>query len=451
MDSVYLILSLLGGCLIGAIATKSYFSGTQGSTEEENLRRVKELEEELEKLKQVQLLAEERQRMLVEEREKQVKEHERIQLRLEEKLSETARLIQANSDLKERLAEGEKDREETQKRLTTEFENIAHKLLSKNSSAFAESNQKSMQEILNPLKEKISLFEKKVEDTYEKGLKDQNELKVELLKLNELNQRISKEANNLTQALKSDSKKQGNWGEVVLERVLERSGLTRGQEYEREVVEENSAGETIRPDVVVHLPDNKHIIIDSKVSLTAYERYVNSEKPEERSKAIKEHLISIRNHIKGLSEKHYASAKGLNSPDFVLLFVPIESSFSVAIQEDQELFNFAWEKKVVIVSPSTLLATLRTVASIWQQENQTRNAREIARLSGVMYDKLSGFLADLDKIKLNLDRATGSYEEVVKKLHTGRGNMLVTAQKIKDLGAKTSKSLPENWDSEENE
>jgi len=255
--------------------------------------------------------------------------------------------------------------------------------------------------------------------------------------------KISDDAKNLTQALKGDVKKQGNWGEVVLERVLERSGLTLGREYEREVVDENSDGKQIRPDVIIHLPDKKHLIVDSKVSLVAYERLVNETADELRIQHVADHLRSLRSHIKMLSDKHYQSAKNLNSPDFVLLFLPIESSFSLAIQEDQELFNYAWDNKVVIVSPTTLLATLRTIASIWKQENQTKNALEIASLGASLYDKFVGFIQDLVKVGKGLESAQSNYNDALAKLHTGKGNLVRTSERLKDLGIKTQKALPE--------
>ncbi|GET26855.1 DNA recombination protein RmuC [Prolixibacter sp. NT017] len=357
-------------------------------------------------------------------------------------------LAEAQTDLRnmqERLENQAKELEQLQKKFTTEFENIAGKILKENSKEFTTVNQKNISDILNPLKEKIQLFEKKVEDTYEKGLKDQTDLKAELKKLQDLNLKISTDAQNLTQALKGDVKKQGNWGEIVLERVLERSGLTEGQEFEREVVDTNMEGKTIRPDVIVHLPDKKHLIIDSKVSLVAYERLVNATTDEEREKAMKEHLLSLRSHVKTLSEKHYPSAKNLNAPDFVLLFLPIESSFSIAVQQDQDLFGYAWDNKVVIVSPSTLLASLRTIASIWRQENQTRNALEIAQQSGALYDKFVNFIADLEKIGKGLDSARDNYDKAMNKLHTGRGNLVRTAEKIRVLGAKAQKEIPDKF------
>ena len=256
---------------------------------------------------------------------------------------------------------------------------------------------------------------------------------------------MSREANNLATALKGDPKKQGNWGEVILERVLERSGLKQGSEYQREEVLEGMAGQNIRPDVIVHLPDNKHIIIDSKVSLVAYERYISSSDEAQRKQELKAHIHSIRSHIQGLSEKNYQHARNINTPDFVLLFMPIEAAFALAVQNDAELFSYAWEKNIVIVSPTTLLATLRTIASIWKQENQTKNAQEIARLSGQLYDKLVGFTADMEKIKKNLDAADNAYNDAYRKLISGNGNVMRTADKIKALGAKTTRQLPDNF------
>jgi DNA recombination protein RmuC len=348
-------------------------------------------------------------------------------------------LEHARAQLKDKATE----LEQIQKRLTVEFENVAHKILKEHSAEFTTLNQKNIGDILSPLKEKISTFEKKVEESYEKSLRDQTDLKAELKKLQELNHKISNDAQNLTQALKGDVKKQGNWGEVVLERVLERSGLTLGREYEREVVDENSEGKQIRPDVIIHLPDKKHLIVDSKVSLVAYERLVNEQSDELRVQHLADHLKSLRSHIKMLSDRHYPSAKNLNSPDFVLLFLPIESSFSIAIQEDQELFNFAWDNKVVIVSPSTLLASLRTIASIWKQENQTKNALEIASLGASLYDKFVNFVQDLEKVGKGIAAAQSNYADALSKLHTGKGNLVRTSEKLKDLGVKTQKSLPD--------
>lgn len=360
---------------------------------------------------------------------------------------EIATLKTINDNLAEKLENQRLEIETLQKRLTSEFENIATKILKERSDEFSVSNHKSLSEILNPLKERIQLFEKKVDETYDKELRDKISLREEVRKLTELNTRVSEEANNLTKALKGDIKKQGNWGEVILERVLERSGLTKGQEYEREVVVEGADHMVQRPDVIIQLPDNKHIVIDSKVSLVAYERLMSAETEEKRVVYLKDHINSLRSHVKLLGEKNYQNAQNINTPDFVLMFLPIEASFSVAVQGDSEIFSYAWERKIVIVSPTTLLATLRTISSIWKQENQTKNAQEIARLSGALYDKFIGFTEDMAKIKANIDRTSSAYDDAMKKMKDGSGNIIRTAEKIKELGAKTgNKSLPAGFE-----
>jgi DNA recombination protein RmuC len=361
--------------------------------------------------------------------------------------NEKTALKVTNEHLTAKIELQKKEVEELQQKLMTEFENIANKVLKQRTDEFNTVSQKNLGDILNPLKERIQSFEKKVEDTYDKELRDKISLREEVIKLTELNTKVSQEANNLTKALKGDVKKQGNWGEIVLERVLERSGLTKGQEYEREEVVDGNDNNRQRPDVIIHLPDNKHIIIDSKVSLVAYERYMSAETEEHQLLFLREHLQSLRNHVRLLSDKNYQNAQNLNTPDFVLMFLPIEASFSTAVQADGELFSFAWERKIVIVSPTTLLATLRTIASIWKQENQTKNAQEIARLSGTLFDKFVSFIEDMSKIKANLDRTSGAYDDAMKKMKDGTGNIIRTAEKIKELGAKANKSLPQGFDS----
>ena len=422
-----------------------------------NSKNVKAVSLNAEKLNLIQkaLNESERQRAVNEETIRlKTEENKRLQDELAQNLVlsnlravEVAKLKTLNDNLTEKLENQQSEIENQQKRLTAEFENIANKIMKQRSDEFSASNQKNIGDLLNPLKEKIQLFEKKVDETYDKELRDKISLKEEVRKLTELNARVSEEANNLTKALKGDVKKQGNWGEIILERVLERSGLTKGQEYEREEVVEGADRSVQRPDVILHLPDNKHIIIDSKVSLVAYERYITAENEEKQILSAKEHINSIRSHVKLLSEKNYQNAQNINTPDFVLMFIPIEASFSVAVQGDSELFSYAWERKIVIVSPTTLLATLRTISSIWKQENQTKNAQEIARLSGTLYDKFIGFTEDMVKIKNNLDRTSSAYDDAVKKMKDGSGNIIRTAEKIKELGAKTgNKSLPAGFD-----
>lgn len=356
-------------------------------------------------------------------------------IRLATSEAEIRHLKQQNNTLAEQL-------HEQQIKLTTEFENIANRILKQRSIEITDHQNQKLTDILTPLREKIQSFEKKVEETYDKELRDKLDLTNEVKRLFELNQRISTEANNLTRALKGDIKKMGNWGEMILERILEQSGLTKGREYTCEVHTENAMGNTIRPDVVIHLPDAKHLIIDSKLSLIAYERYANADSREEQAIALKEHLDSMRFHIKTLHEKNYASAITLNSPDFVLMFIPVEASFAAAVEADANLFSMAWEKQIVPVSPSTLLATLRTIASIWKQDNQNKNALEIARQSGALYDKLAGFVVDMDKIGKNINLLQESYSGAMNKMSTGNGNLLSRAQKIKELGAKTNKAIP---------
>ncbi len=344
--------------------------------------------------------------------------------------------------LQERYEAYRKELENLQEKFRLEFENVATRILKQNTLDFSENNRKSMKEIVTPLREKIETFEKTVNETYEKGLKERSGLKVEIENLAKLNQRISEEASNLTRALKSDTKKQGNWGEMVLERLLERSGLVKGEEYLVQESYRNDQGELLRPDVIVNLPDGKHIIVDSKVSLLAYEAYVNAENDEERKGFLKDHVNSVREHVKGLSERKYQLTEKLDTPDFVLLFLPLESAFSLAIQEGSDLFSFAWERKIVIVSPTTLLATLMTVGSIWKHEKQTRNAIEIASEGGKLYDKFVSFLEDLDAVGKQLARAQKSYDDAQNKLSTGRGNIIGKVEKLRKLGAKSAKDIP---------
>ena len=362
----------------------------------------------------------------------------------EQRSSQIARLEAENRFLVQQNEEKIEEIKSIQSRLTSEFEVIANKIITQKSKELSEKQHENLAVILDPLKTNIQAFEKKVTETYEKELRDKLSLQAEVKKLYELNHKISTEAENLTKALKGDVKKMGSWGEVILERILEDSGLTKGREYQREVVDTNEEGKVIRPDVVIYLPENKHIIIDSKLSLVAYERYVNTDDPKEKETYLKAHVESMRKHVKGLFEKNYSTAQKLNSPDFVLMFLPLESSFAAAIEGDTKLFSFAWEHKIVPVSPSTLLATLRIIASIWKQEKQTLNAQEIARQGGALYDKLAGLLQDIQKIGKTIDQLHETYNAAVNKLSTGKGNLLSRAEKIKQLGAKTSKSISDS-------
>jgi DNA recombination protein RmuC len=344
----------------------------------------------------------------------------------------------------EKIQEQKQQINELQEKLTKDFENIANKILTENSSKFTEQNKTNLDGILNPLKERIKDFEEKVDKAYKSESAERNTLKGTIEQLMQLNKQISIEATNLTNALKGDTKTQGNWGEFVLEKILESSGLVENENYTLQgkgmgLVDDE--GNRFQPDVVINLPEEKHLIIDSKVSLVAYEKLLSADSELDREKYIKEHVNSIRAHIQSLSNKNYQNLYGINSPDFVLLFIPIESSFSVATQYDKDLFEFAWTKRIVLVSPSTLLATLKTVASVWKQEKQTKNAIDIANKAGLLYDKFYGFVEDLKKIGVNLDKAKESYEQASNKLHEGKGSLTSRVESLKKLGAKTQKQI----------
>jgi len=353
----------------------------------------------------------------------------------------TASVTEYNNLLK-KLEEQKAEIDQLQEKFRLEFKNLANDILDEKTQKFTELNKIKLEELLKPLGDKIRDFEKKVEETYDKESKQRFSLEKEIKSLAELNQQISQDAKNLTTALKLDTKKQGNWGELVLERVLESSGLVKGQEYIREFSTKSELGDTYRPDVIVNLPDNKHIIVDSKVSLLAYNEFVNADTQEERDKYLKLHILALKNHVRLLSEKTYQNLEAFDTPDYVLLFIPIESSFSLALQTDVELFNYAWEKNVVIVSPTTLLATLKTVASIWKHEKQTQNAIKIAREGGLLYDKFVSFLQDLEKIGNQIDATKRLYDEAHKKLSTGSGNIIGKVERLKEMGAKASKEIP---------
>jgi DNA recombination protein RmuC len=373
------------------------------------------------------------------------KQVQNLQNKKEELIAEMNVAITENENLQEKLDNLKTEISELKTQFQKEFELLANKILKQNAEEFSKTNSEKISNLLNPLKEKLDGFEKQIQTKYDAQLKDTESLKTQIESLVNLNTKLSLEAENLTKALKGDYKKQGNWGEFILERILEMSGLRKGEEYFTQYSDENNEGKRIQPDVVIQLPEEKHIIIDSKVSLTDYERYISSTTDEDQTLFLKAHLNSVRNHIKGLSEKNYQTSKNLTAPDFVLLFIPIESSFSLAISNDAELFNFAWDKKIVLVSPATLLATLRTIANIWKQERQNKNALVIADQAGKLYDKFVGFVEDLTKIEKGLNSANKAYDEAINKLQTGRGNLINRVENLRTLGAKANKQLPEEF------
>lgn len=323
--------------------------------------------------------------------------------------------------------------------MNLKFENMANAILADKGKQFSEQHKQQLDAVLQPLRERLKDFEQQVQSTHKESLQQQAGLFNELKHLKELNQQMSEEARNLTRALKGENKTQGNWGEVILQRVLERSGLTLNQEYRIQASVRSEDGKRLQPDVTILLPDQKFLVIDSKVSLVDYERYVNAEDPAEQAVALKRHLQSMQNHVRSLSGKSYDRLYGEGSPDFVLMFVPVEPAFIVAVQEDAELFNQAFESQVVIVSTSTLLATLRTIASMWRQENQSRNAIEIARQAGTLYEKFIGFTEDLQKVGVQLELASKAHAGAMNKLVEGKGNLVRKAEQLRDLGARTSR------------
>lgn len=355
-------------------------------------------------------------------------------------INENNRATRAEENLKAQREISQKQQqnlEELQQKFTLEFSNIANKLLDEKSAKFTAQNQSNLDQILNPLKANIKSFEEKVEKVYQTEAAERSQLKGVIFQLMDQSKQIQTDANNLTKALKGDNKKQGTWGEIVLERVLETSGLVKDREYSIQKSLNNAEGARLQPDVIINLPDEKSLIVDAKISLVAYERMVSAEDEEEKLIYLKQHLLSIKNHIDGLSAKNYQHLYAINSPDFVLLFIPIEASFSVTVQADTELFNYAWNKKVVLVSPTTLLATLRTIASIWKVDRQNKNVFEIAEEAGALYDKFVGFLSDMEKIGKHIEQTQKAHDDAFKKLQYGSGNLIGKVEKIKKLGAKT--------------
>jgi DNA recombination protein RmuC len=337
--------------------------------------------------------------------------------------------------------ESERSRDE---QLTNRFKSLASEILEDKSIRFTAQNQTNLSQLLDPLKIKITEFQKKVEEVYVKEGNDRSGLAEQVKQLMALNNQLSKDAHNLTSALKGQAKTQGNWGEFILERVLEASGLRKGHEYDVQESHTRENGSRAQPDVVVHLPEDRHLIVDAKVSLKAYEEYANAETDHQRDSAMKRHLDSVRGHIKELSEKNYQQLYGLKSPDFVLMFIPVEPAFMLAIAYDSDLWQDAWKKNVLLVSPSTLLFVLRTVAHLWRQEQQNRNAQDIASRGSELYDKLVGFVEDLDKLGDRLNQAKDVYDKAYGKFTAGRGNVIRQAEMLKELGVKPAKQLPQN-------
>ncbi len=425
---IIFIIALLIGAYIGKLVTKVSSEKEKSSLQERNAVLLETKTTAEKTIYQLQL------------------EHRELQTEKENLIRVNIQQDAAIKGLNEKLTTQKQDLENIQEKFTKEFENLANKVLEEKSVKFTEQNRENIKQILTPLQDKIKTFEDKVDKTHKESIDYHAALRQQIIGLKELNEQMSKEALNLTRALKGDSKTQGNWGELILERVLEKSGLEKDREYvlEKSFNTDDENKTRLRPDVIINLPDGKKMIVDSKVSLTAYEQYVNSEDESIKSQFLKDHINSLNRHVTQLSDKKYEDIYEIESPDFVLLFVPVEPAFAVAINNDNQLYNKAFEKNIVIVTPSTLLATLRTIDSMWQNEKQRNNAVEIARQAGALYDKFEGFVIDLTKVGKKMDEAKSEYKGAMNKLVEGRGNLITSVEKIKKLGAKAKKSLPQN-------
>ena len=416
--------------------------------------RVELVKSKVENENEQQLLSLEKEKSQLQERTLKIGELESELTQLEEKLSlmidEKTELVKSIAELETTL---EKERENTieklkllensKEELKNEFKNLSNEILEEKSKKFTETNKENIDGILNPLKEEFAEFKNRVNEVYKNDSNDRTALKTQIDGLKELNEKLGKEALSLTNALKGDSQKQGAWGEVILERVLEESGLHKGREYETQISFSTDDGKRQRPDAIVRLPNDKDVIIDSKVSITAYQNFHQTEDENEKEQYLKDHLRSIKNHIKGLSLKNYEDIEEIRALDYVLMFIPIESAFMLAMENDRELFSEAFEKNIVIVTPSTLLVTLKTIQNIWRYEKQNKHAQEIAKRAGDLHDKFVNFTESLLEIGTKLDRAKKSYETSINRLKSGKGNLISQTNKIKSLGIKTKKEIPD--------
>ena len=431
------IIALAIGIFIGKLLFSARFLSEKTSLEEKLIAITSQMNQLREQFSNEKMQFEKQLAISNQEKETIRNEKDSLAIQLSKKEVDFENLWERNKEQKDEV-------EKLQEKFTKEFENLANKILEEKSNKFTEQNKENMKNILSPLQDKIQLFEKKVEDTHKESIDYHAALRQQIVGLQEMNLQMSKETLNLTKALKGDSKMQGNWGELVLERVLEKSGLEKGREYEVQQSFTSQDGNRVFPDVVINLPDGKKMIVDSKVSLTAYEKYINEEDDALKIIYLKEHVNSIRRHVEQLGNKSYQDLYQIESPDFVLLFIPIEPAFAIALNEDTTMYNKAFEKNIVIVTPATLLATLRTIDSMWTNQKQQENAFEIARQAGALYDKFEGFVADLIRIGKKIDETKTEYSGAMNKLVDGSGNLIVRVEKLKKMGAKAKKALPES-------
>ncbi len=424
MSWTFALLGLLVGAIVGAIAHALWLRG-KGS---EALQLIQQ-QQEAERRKAEQHLA---------ERDLNIQEQQREVIAV---YSSLATETQRNENLEEKLATQKAELSELNERMRREFTNVANALLEEKGKQMTEHQEGRLKLLLDPFKERIIEFQEQVRTSYDKEGKERFLLKSEVAKLVEQNQRLSQDADNLTKALKGDHQSQGAWGEMILDKVLESSGLMKGQEYSMQESTTLADGSRLRPDAVVMLPDDKHLVIDSKVSLLHYEQYCAATDDGERTRLLRLHTDSMRAHAKGLGEKNYTQLYGITSVDFVLMFVPIEPAFLVALRERPEIFQEAYDRQVVMVTHGTLMATLRTIHGLWKNERVARNHMKIAERAGALYDKFVGFSEDLGRIGKNINDAHDSYEKAVGKLSDGKGNLVQQVELLRKLGAKTSKTI----------
>ncbi len=372
---------------------------------------------------------------------------ERMRQELQVSREDLTRVEAQKAALDERMKDQQQELSQLQDKFRHEFENLAHKIFEEKTNTFKTQSKDSLLQLLTPLKDRLQDFQKKVDDSFNLEAKERHALKSEIERIVKVNEAMNLQAENLTRALKGDVRAQGSWGEVVLERILEESGLRKDQDYIVQGkglgLKHTESGGVIKPDIVVKLPESKHVVIDSKVSLEHYRQYCESKDDDVRLGLLGQYATSIKNHVLGLEKRRYQDTEALGSPDFVLMFIPIEGAYSLAIQNDPELHTFAWSKRVAIVSPTTLFVTLRTVSSMWRLELQNQNADEIARRGGALFDKFVGFVEDMQKLGNQLDTTRNTYHDAMGKLSTGRGNLVRQTELLRELGAKASKQLPE--------
>ena len=425
LNLIFLLIGLLVGTAVGWLIARVMRSKVSSESSDLTIKLQLEVERSKKLYDEIQLL----NSQLKEEREKVLH------------LNNQNATLKANyQNIQTKLEEQRGELSQLQQKFTTEFKNLANEIFEEKSKKFTDQNKVNLDELLKPLGEKITDFERKVEQANQDNLKRNTALDVEIRNLKDLNLKITKEAENLTKALKGESQTRGSWGELILESILEKSGLENGREYFIQETITNEEGRRFRPDVVVRLPDNKNIVIDSKVSLVSYDKYVSTEDDEEKARHLKAHIQAIRTHVKSLSQKNYQQLYKLDNLDYVLMFIPIEPSFLLAIQNDHQLYDDAHDKNIIIVSPTNLIATLRTIVSIWKQEYQNRNAVEIARQGGALYDKFVALVEELLKVGHNIKKTQSSYEDAMNKLTTGKDNLIRKTERLKELGAKTSKN-----------